>query len=607
MGEGIMAESNQMAMLGEHQSAKDHASAPAEYQPTEEEKQAINLAERCFERARKHKEKYDCKWLDYYRMFRGKQWLEARPSFRHSEVINMIFQAIQSQVPILCDSRPKIEFLPQEPGDLELASILNDVAESDWEKNSWFMQLVEIIYDSKFYGTGFGCMKWEENQETGLGEPVFASSDPFYCFPDPASVDVNTKSQYFVYAEPVDIDKLKSDYPDKKGFIKPDLTDMKYGDKTALDQARFRSPVDNRTILQGNSQYDLSNQNQALKITLWEKSNEFFEEEILGKDANGIETKEYVQKLKYPKGRKICVSNGVLLEDVENPYEDGKFPYAKLINYTLPREFWGISEVEQLEGPQKVFNKLISFALDVLTLMGNPVWVISTDAGLDTDNIMNRPGMILEPEPGARVDRMEGVQLQPYVLQLIDRMKLWFDDISGTKEVSRGSRPEGVNSGIAITALQEAAQTRLRLQARNIDAFMQDIGQMWLSRTFQFRTAPQVFRLTNKDGSQRFFKMSVEPLDEYGAKVVKIREDGAEEKAYQTQGKFDVRVTTGSSLPFSKEEKINKALALFDRKVIDEEEVLKQMDYPNYEAVLQRLRDRQMAMAQQAQLQNPPV
>ena len=600
-----MPESTQIPVMQEHQSAKDMATGPAGYQPTAEERQTIKLANRLYEQAKKHREKYDRKWLDYYRMFRGRQWSEARPSYRHSEVINLVFQAIQSQVPILSDSRPKIEFLPQEPNDLELAQILNEVAESDWEKNSWFMQLVEIIYDSKFYGTGFGCMKWEENPDTGLGEPVFASSDPFHCFPDPSATDVNTKAQYFVYAEPVEIDKLKSDYPDKKEFIKPDLTDLNYGDKTNLDQVRFKSPVDNRTLLEGQSQYDLGNQNKALKITVWEKSNEFFEEEILGKDSNGNETKEYEQKLKYPKGRKICVSNGVLLEDSENPYEDRKFPYAKLINYVLPREFWGISEVEQLEGPQKVFNKLISFALDVLTLMGNPVWVISTDSGLDTDNIMNRPGMILEPEPGARVDRMEGVQLQPYVLQLVDRMKLWFDDISGTKEVSRGSRPEGVNSGIAITALQEASQTRLRLQARNIDAFMQDIGQMYLSRTFQFLTAPRVYRLTNKDGSQRFFKMHVEPIDEYGGKVVKVRDTGGQEVVYQTQGKFDVRVTTGSSLPFSKEERIQKALALFDRKVIDEEEVLKSMDYPNYEAILQRLRERQMALAQEAQLQNP--
>jgi hypothetical protein len=107
----------------------------------------------------------------------------------------------------------------------------------------------------------------------------------------------------------------------------------------------------------------------------------------------------------------------------------------------------------------------------------------------------------------------------------------------------------------------------------------------------------------------QFFKFHVEPTD--GGKVVKYRpysvgEDGnqyeGEEKVLPVSGLLDVRVTTGSLLPFARADKENKALSLFDRGIIDEEEVLKSLDYPNYEAVLQRVNEKKALLAQQQQV-----
>jgi hypothetical protein len=291
------------------------------------------------------------------------------------------------------------------------------------------------------------------------------------------------------------------------------------------------------------------------------------------------------------------------------------FPYLRLLNYILPREFWGISEIEQLEGPQKIFNKLISFALDVLTLMGNPIWVVETGSGVDTDNLFNRPGLIVEKNPGTEVRREEGVQLQPYVLQLIDRFKLWFDDISGSNDVSRGVKPEGVTAASAIEALQNASNTRLRQKTRNIDAFMQNFGQMYLSRVFQYYTVPRVFRITNDQNATKYFKMHVDQQEMNGeqVRVVKVREfqqtpDGrnvyGEEKVYDARRRFDVKISTGSNLPFEKARVSQESFNLFDRGVIDAEELLKNLRYPNAEQLLKRMADKAAQQAQ-AEAQQP--
>ena len=612
-------------LLAEHQNPNVNSTNPSEYTPTPEEKRTLKLVDRLFNKAKQHRAKYDEHWLDYYKMFRGKQWKEQRPSYRHSEVVNFIFQAIQGTVPILTDSRPRFDFLPQEPQDMELSEILSEVAESDWQRENWSVQLTEMLYDSAIMGTAIGYVGFDAKAQRGAGAIEFCSQDPFYSFPDPNAVDINKKARYFIYAEPTDIEVLKRDYPAHKDHLKPDLIDLIQGDKTELDQIKYKSPVDSKTIVEGSSSYEAQYKDQALKVTTWLLDDDFIEEEKTRQGADGQVEKYFEQKLKFPNGRKIVTAGGVVLEDGPNPFEDGKIPYFRLTNYILPREFWGMGDVEQLQSPQKTFNKLVSFALDTLTLMGNPIWVVGTGSGVDTDNLFNQPGLIVEPDNIDQVKRLEGVQLQPYVLQLIDRMKDWFNTVSGDQDVTQGVKPEGVTAASAITALQEAAQTRLRLKSRNLDAGLQDAGQMYRDRVFQFYSAPRVMRLTGKDGAQKFFKFHIqnEPKDPAAPegdqqKVAYLRNyrrdpetgkvsEDLEARKFIVQANFDVRVATGSSLPFAKVEKSNLGFKLLESGAIDELELLKAVEYPNAEAVWERVQARkQEQMAAEAAAQAPP-
>lgn len=608
-------------VIPEHSTPDATSDGPIGYEPTKEEQKAINLVMKLFNKAKRHRKKYDEKWLENYKMFRGKQWAEARPTYRHSEVVNFIFQTIQSVVPQMTDSRPRIDYLPQDPSDLEFANILSEIAQSDWEKGNWLYRLTENIYDSHFYGTSIGELCFNPELEYGLGGIDFYTKDPFYCFPDPNAEDFvkGPKCRFVVMAEPTDVDIVKREYPDKKDFIKPDLIDLMQGDRTDIDRVKYVSPTDNRVVIEGRSAEEVGHKDQCLKITCYVYDDEVMEEETDKILADGTVSpdKEYTQKMKYPGGRKICIANGVLLDDCANPYDDGEFPYMKLVNYMLPREFWGMSEVEQLSSPQKIFNKLISFSLDVLTLMGNPIWVVDTTSGVDTDNLVNRPGLTIEKEPGSEVRREEGVQLQPYVLQLIDHFQNWFQEISGRTDVTQGAAPSGVTAASAISALQEAAQTRTRQKSRNLDAYLQRFGQLYKNRVLQFYDTPRIMRLTQNQDAQKYFKMYVEPVqDEYGQeqKKVTIRdytEDGQEtldSREYILRGDFDVKVTTGSSLPFAKKERMDQALQLFDRGIVDPEEVLNAMDYPNKEKVLLRMQQKmaEQAQAQAAQQGGPP-
>lgn len=589
-------------VISEHEPRNETKEQPV-YSPTGEERQAIKLAEGLFQKAKMSRSRYDNRWLDYYQFFRGKQWREVRPSYRHSEVINFVFQAIQSVVPIITDSRPRINYVPQEPTDQDFAALLNEVAEADWTRNNWLAELTELVYDAHFYGTGLSSVCFDDSADHGAGAIKFESEDPFWCFPAPEARDTNKECPYFVHARPRAIDWVKKRWPEHKDHVKADLIDLMKGAKTELRKITFRSPVDDKLYLEQDGQpADSLDKEKALVITVWIKDDETFEE--FEKDSPDG-SKVYEQRKRFPNGRRITICSGVLLEDGPNPYEDGEIPFARFQNYVLPREFWGISEVEQLESPQRIFNKLVSFSLDVLTLMGNPVWIVSNDSEVDVENLFNRPGLIIEKNPGSEVRREEGTQLQPYVLQLIDRMQQWFNDIAGSQDVTRGATPGSVTAASAITSLQEAAQTRVRQKSRNLDGYLQVVGQHYASRVMQYYSAPRVFRLTNNEGATRYFKTMIEK-QEGGTYKATTQQWNAEAQgwdmpvSFEARGQFDVKVTTGSTLPFAKAEKEQKLLNFFDRGIIDATEVLQGLDYPNYEAVLQRVQERQAAAAQAA-------
>ena len=607
--------------LNEHEGVPQENSGPSRstgYQPTESEKKTIKMVNKCFDRAKKHRSKYEEKWGDYYKFFRGQQWKEKRPSYRHSEVVNLVFQSIQSTVPIMTDSRPKFEFSPQGPEDRPLSEILNKVSEFDWIRNGWLNTVTEVIYEGHIYGTGLSGMTFNPKGDRGLGAIEFDSCDPFYCFPDKKSTDVNKKGKYFIYAEPTEIGDIKKRFPENGKFVRPDIQEFNQLDKTNLGEIKYKTPDDNTGAITGETPRQQEDDSEAVLICLYIQDDEILEEEQRAEDGSV----SYNQKLKYPNGRKVVVANGILLSDGPNPYEDGQAPYSRFQNYILPREFWGISDIEQSEGPQKIFNKLFCFALDVMTLMGNPIWIVDDSSGIDTENLINRPGLVVNKTPGSEIRRESGVQLQPFVLDLADRMKVWFDEIQGANDVTRGVRPSGISAGVAIRELQDAAQTRIRQKSRNLDTYLQTVGQQYKSRVFQFYTQPRMIKLTNpQGGEEQFFKFHIENqmsetgeqvLNEDGTpkRVAKVRDyiqndlgqySAGEEVSLEINGDFDIKVVTGSSLPFDKAEKEGKLLAWYKEKLIDRQEVLKGSDYPNWEEVLARMNEAE-ALAAQAQM-----
>ena len=86
-----------------------------------------------------------------------------------------------------------------------------------------------------------------------------------------------------------------------------------------------------------------------------------------------------------------------------------------------PISFRFEGEVTQLKGPNQILNKLWGHVMDVLSLMGNPVWKNPTGSGVYSESIANKPGLIIDYNDGFAPYREPGMEVQSSVFAAMSR------------------------------------------------------------------------------------------------------------------------------------------------------------------------------------------
>ena len=520
-----------------------------------------------------------------------------------------------TEVGIQTDARPRVQYNATEPSDFEFAKQLEKINEVNWAKYPWLQKVADNLTQAKWVHAAHAEICWDTTLEDGLGDVAYKVLDPFYCYPDPYATDID-ECRAFIYAAPVPTAKLKADYPDKAQDIKPDIESIgqKQSDVVSTTSDRITYGQSNVRALRSYDRF--GGEPMTFLLRYWIKDETVYQEEETDPKTG---EKSYVTKKQYPKGRYIERCNNIILCDGPNgvkigdkivPYEDGKIPIARLVNYSYPCEYYGENEVTHCRGPQKKINYVNSHALDQMKMGGNPKTVIGATSGVDPDNVSNEPGVKILANDVNQVKFEPGTGLAPGTDLILQEAKANFDQIYGLTDVMKGAVDPAIGSGVLFDGYAEAAQVRPRLKNRNLDQFLQRIGQLMLSRYLQFYTAPRVFRITNEQGFPEYVEFFV-TQDNAGNKVANVNKTVVDPHqpgipAQQTSSKLpvkgipDVEVVSGSSLPFAKALKSKTALEYFNAGVIDQEEVLKSVDWPNASQVLERM---QKAAAEQAQMQ----
>jgi len=135
------------------------------------------------------------------------------------------------------------------------------------------------------------------------------------------------------------------------------------------------------------------------------------------------------------------------IEQKDNPF--GFIPFIIFPNLCQPKQYWGISDLEQILEPQREFNRAMSQLSRILELSGNPIAVLENVES--SEDIAVKPGAVWNIPEDAKAYLLDllqggGVQLHIDYINLLYRT---LHDVSESPRAAFGGTEKDL-SGIAL-------------------------------------------------------------------------------------------------------------------------------------------------------------
>lgn len=285
-------------------------------------------------------------------------------------------------------------------------------------------------------------------------------------------------------------------------------------------------------------------------------------------------------------------TGGILLRAEVNPYMHGEKPFVRIVDHLVPHEFWGIGELEPLEGLQDAINSLWNSRLDNVKLNLNSMFMAVMDYMVDPSDLQIGPSKVIRVRDGVPLDhavkRLElgDVTQSSYVeSQELERM---IQMESGVNPYTTGS--EGTESynrtatGVALISEQGNTRFSHKVKIAELTGFKHLFRQFGMLLQ-QFAPPQIVLRLQGPLGAYTFANLPYDAIS----------------------GRFDFDIEAESSTQ-TESVRREQTLSLFQLLAADpymrplklREDVLKEFGRKNVNEYLYTEQELQMMMQQQA-------
>jgi len=508
---------------------------------------------------------FERQWYLNMAFFLGKQWVTwntskgqleepPAPSYRVRLVANRIMPTVLHIVAKLSQNRPVYKVVPNtaESEALNDALVSEKVLHHHHQLNSQDSLNQDLFMLNSIYGTAFKypffdafagehlpkklktekITTLEKNPKTGKEETTTKEV--------PITDDDGKEQFYDVYEG-----EVKEDVLDPFSIIpESGAEDLEHSQRvmklTSKSIEYIRERYKNGIYVQAEPNAGVSSIDNQLKKLMSDQHITKSVSDARGKKDSGegfAILKELREKPshKYPKGRQIIVANHVLLHSGDLPYKfQTKRNTLGIVMYCyikVPGRFWGKTPIEDLIPIQIEINKTKSQIIEIKNLMSKPKWIAFKESGISETAITSEPGEVIQPKFVPNVPEPHIIappSLSNIFSQELDRGNQDIEEIGLIHEVSKGTSPPGIRSGVAISMLQEKDQT----------AF-----------------APIIARFESQEGKSGTYLLELTKEKYSGGKVLKIMGEDSEIEVFDFLAKdnmpTDVQVVTGSALPQS--------------------------------------------------------
>lgn len=468
------------------------------------EENLIALIERRFSEAEQSKAIYYEKWAQSYAFYRNQHWLVWQgvnrqldqnlndgPSWRIRMTDNKITKTVlniasrRSQAAHVTHGVPNNS---QSSADVDTAQIVSRLlrhteAVSDYEEKRLHALILSTIYGTAFYEPYWNPTKTASvgkiDPATGVhfnaGRAMVGDYDLDVCsvweiFPQP--MDRWDKVNWCIRAQVQSIDWMRQVYGDRALMVKPEQ----------------------EVSMIANSGY----QNPGTKAS-----------STFGTLSDTARVKTYYEKpsKSHPRGRWAVVAGGVLLySEDELPHPNLRFPIIPMYGIYDPESIWGMGWVELGVDQQRLMNRMLSWAVEDMNMLGRPKILVPRGCKVDRDQFHSGPGEIIPYNAeGGRPEPFIGATRSPFAEELFALANAELRDATGVTEVSLGQQEGSVTAASALLLLSKNNDLALNVAVKLEAATARELARYAIELVAQEYDVPRFIRVVGENQEQEVF------------------------------------------------------------------------------------------------------
>lgn len=225
--------------------------------------------------------------------------------------------------------------------------------------------------------------------------------------------------------------------------------------------------------------------------------------------------------------------------------------------------------------------------------------MIDKNSGVEKNSLTNDKGLVVRKNPGTEVRRENPPAMPAYIQNIINDLKYDVQVVSGVFDATRGERPASITSGVAIQALQDSSQGRIKLKTQNLEILLTELGSTWVKYMQQFWVTQRTIRVMGG-----VYEPDSRPIIIDG-KPVSFREIDKD----VIDGDFDLEIKTGSTMAVNRSARFEQILRMAQTPaedgmpLVDRKIVLEYSELENVDDILKRFEEQAQLQAQQAEAQ----
>jgi hypothetical protein len=525
------------------------------FRESEEARKLVSWVQSEWLKAKTSRSQKQLQWFNNMSMFYGHHWVEQtrgdfpdgyrdklftprKPYYHQRKTINRIRSYVRWEMSKMLSSFPSVQAIPSSSEDEDQRAAF--AAEQAWTSISDAKKLRQHMSRAMWWtivtGNGFVKTHWDttcvDKVSGQVGDIKYGSVTPFHLFvPDLREQDIED--------QPFIINAYTKTVEWAEYYFAKELNGIRLAPSTSsanqiLDEA-YLNLGHTKTL------------DSVIVYETWVKPG--------------------ATKL-LPEGGVIVSIDDILISVYREgfPYGHMMYPFTKF-EHIPTATFYADSPIVDLSQLQKEYNGLRSEISEAGRRMAKPQ-LIAPMGSIVPSKLTNEPGLVIQYKPGmAPPQPLPLAPLPQYYLEQQDRILNDWIDISGEREVSRGSTPPGVTSGTAISYLQEASNQYLTPQYQSIEAGIEKIATQTIELFVQYVDIPRKIRTIGADGA--FDTMLLKGAD--------------------VASGTDIRVESGSSFAKSKAAQEARVMDMFAVGIIDQPAAARMLEIGGVQKIMDTL------------------